>query len=117
MLPCRWGFGVRANGNLFIAVGDNTNPFESSGFAPPIDEREGREPWDAQKSAGNTNDLRGNILRIKPEDDGTYTIPEGNLFPPKEPPPKQDPKFMSWEIEIRFVIPSIVKRDIFTGAM
>ena len=31
--------------------------------------------------AGNTNDLRGKILRIHPEDDGTYTIPEGNLFP------------------------------------
>lgn len=68
------------NGNLFITLGDNTNPFESSGFAP-IDERPGRAPWDAQKSAANTNDLRGKILRIKPEDDGTYSIPENNLFP------------------------------------
>lgn len=68
------------DGNLFIATGDNTNPFESQGFAP-IDEREGRELWDAQKSAANTNDLRGKILRIKPEADGTYSIPEGNLFP------------------------------------
>lgn len=68
------------NGNLFVGLGDNTNPFESAGFAP-IDEREGRKFWDAQKSAGNTNDLRGKILRIKPEDDGTYSIPEGNLFP------------------------------------
>ncbi|GAA3563317.1 ThuA domain-containing protein [Snuella lapsa] len=68
------------NGNLFITLGDNTNPFESSGYAP-IDEREGRALWDAQKSAANTNDLRGKILRIKPEADGTYSIPEGNLFP------------------------------------
>lgn len=68
------------DGNLFIAVGDNTNPFESSGFAP-IDERQGREAWDAQRSAANSNDLRGKILRIKPQDDGTYSIPEGNLFP------------------------------------
>ena len=68
------------NGNLFIGLGDNTNPFESSGYAP-IDERPGRALWDAQKSAANANDLRGKILRIKPEDDGTYTIPEGNLFP------------------------------------
>ena len=67
-------------GNLFITLGDNTNPFESQGFAP-IDERPGRALWDAQKSASNTNDLRGKILRIKPEDDGTYSIPEGNLFP------------------------------------
>lgn len=72
------------DGNLFIGLGDNTNPFESSGYAP-IDEREGRALWDAQKSAGNTNDLRGKILRIKPEDDGTYSIPEGNLFPPGTP--------------------------------
>lgn len=71
-------------GNLFITLGDNTNPFESSGYAP-IDERPGRELWDAQKSAANTNDLRGKILRITPEDDGTYSIPEGNLFPPGTP--------------------------------
>ncbi|MBX2876313.1 MAG: PQQ-dependent sugar dehydrogenase [Saprospiraceae bacterium] len=71
-------------GNLFITLGDNTNPFESSGYAP-IDERPGRALWDAQKSAANTNDLRGKILRIKPEDDGTYSIPEGNLFPPGTP--------------------------------
>ncbi|PHN02373.1 PQQ-dependent sugar dehydrogenase [Flavilitoribacter nigricans] len=68
------------DGNLFITLGDNTNPFESSGYAP-IDEREDRALWDAQKSAANTNDLRGKILRIKPEDDGTYSIPDGNLFP------------------------------------
>lgn len=67
-------------GNLFISVGDNTNPFASDGFAP-IDEREGRSPWDAQKSSANMDDLRGKILRIAPQDDGTYTIPDGNLFP------------------------------------
>ncbi|MEM6800626.1 MAG: PQQ-dependent sugar dehydrogenase, partial [Bacteroidota bacterium] len=72
------------NGNLYIGLGDNTNPFESSGYAP-IDERAGRALWDAQKSAANTNDLRGKILRIKPEDDGTYSIPEGNLFPEGTP--------------------------------
>jgi cytochrome c len=72
------------DGNLFITLGDNTNPFESDGFAP-IDERAGRALWDAQKSAANTNDLRGKILRIKPEADGTYSIPEGNLFPPGTP--------------------------------
>ncbi|MEM9142582.1 MAG: ThuA domain-containing protein [Bacteroidota bacterium] len=77
------------NGNLFIALGDNTNPFESSGFAP-IDEREGRRAWDAQKSAANTNDLRGKILRIQPEPDGSYSIPEGNLFP--EGTPKTRPE-------------------------
>lgn len=70
-----------SKGNLFLSTGDNTNPFESDGFGP-FDERPGRALWDAQKSAANTNDLRGKILRIKPEADGSYTIPEGNLFPP-----------------------------------
>jgi cytochrome c len=71
------------HGNLFLSTGDNTNPF-ATGYAP-IDERAGRGPWDAQKSSGNTNDLRGKIIRIHPETDGTYTIPDGNLFPPGTP--------------------------------
>ncbi len=69
-----------ASGNLYIALGDNTSPFASNGFAP-IDERPGRSDWDAQKSSSNRNDLRGKILRIKPESNGTYSIPAGNLFP------------------------------------
>lgn len=67
-------------GNLFLSTGDDTNPFASDGFAP-IDFQPGREGWDALRSSGNTNDLRGKVLRIKPQDNGTYTIPEGNLYP------------------------------------
>ncbi|CAM5360897.1 Sugar-binding protein OS=Streptomyces griseus subsp. griseus (strain JCM 4626 / NBRC) OX=455632 GN=SGR_924 PE=4 SV=1 [Streptomyces griseus subsp. griseus] len=69
------------DGNLYAATGDNTDPFASDGFTP-IDEGAGRRAWDAQMTAGNTNDLRGKILRITPEDDGTYSVPEGNLFAP-----------------------------------
>ncbi|MEP6596210.1 MAG: ThuA domain-containing protein, partial [Ginsengibacter sp.] len=65
--------------NLFISTGDNTVPFESDGYAP-LDERPGRKSFDAQRSASNANDLRGKILRIHPEPNGSYTIPEGNLF-------------------------------------
>ncbi|MEO8351013.1 MAG: PQQ-dependent sugar dehydrogenase, partial [Chthoniobacteraceae bacterium] len=72
------------DGNLYVSSGDNTNPFASDGYSP-VDERNDRNPWDAQKSAANTNDLRGKILRIKPTPDGKYTIPEGNLFPPGTP--------------------------------
>jgi cytochrome c len=67
------------NKNLYLSTGDNTVPFESDGYAP-IDMRAGRPTFDAERSAGNTNDLRGKILRIHPEANGTYTIPEGNLF-------------------------------------
>ncbi|MEZ0608091.1 PQQ-dependent sugar dehydrogenase [Fibrella sp. WM1] len=66
-------------GNLYLSTGDNTSPRAT--LYAPIDERPDRGPWDAQKSSGNTNDLRGKILRIHPEPDGTYTIPDGNLFP------------------------------------
>ena len=70
------------DGTLYISVGDDTTPHETStSNYNPIDERPGNTIWDVQRSASNTNDLRGKILRIKPEDDGTYTIPTGNLFP------------------------------------
>ncbi len=73
-------------GNLYLSTGDDTNPFNSDGFAP-IDGRPGRSGWDARLTSSNTNDLRGKILRIHPTTDvaeatGTYyTIPDGNLFP------------------------------------
>jgi PKD repeat protein/glucose/arabinose dehydrogenase/type 1 glutamine amidotransferase len=37
---------------------------------------------DARRTAQNTNDLRGKVLRIKVGADGSYTIPEGNMFAP-----------------------------------
>jgi len=71
-----------AAGNLYLSTGDDSNPFQSDGFTP-IDERADRNPaFDAQRSAGNTNDLRGKILRIKVNADGSYAIPDGNLFAP-----------------------------------
>jgi cytochrome c len=48
-----------AKGDLWITTGEN----QSGEEGPP-----------------NTNDLRGKILRIHPKADGTYGIPEGNLF-------------------------------------
>ena len=68
------------DGLLYLSTGDNTNPFESDGFAP-LDDRDGHDHANAMRSAGNTNDLRGKILRIKPTENG-YEIPKGNLFPP-----------------------------------
>jgi cytochrome c len=66
-------------GNLYIAFGDNTNPFEAFGVGP-ADFRPGRDAHDAYRSSGNTQDFRGKILRVKPQTDGSYTIPQGNLF-------------------------------------
>jgi glucose/arabinose dehydrogenase/PKD repeat protein len=71
-----------ADGNLYLSTGDDSNPFASQGYTP-IDERAGRNPaYDAQRTSGNTNDLRGKVLRIKVNADGSYSIPAGNLFAP-----------------------------------
>ncbi|MGX1911897.1 PQQ-dependent sugar dehydrogenase [Streptomyces phaeochromogenes] len=71
-----------AAGNLYLSTGDDSNPFQSDGYAP-IDERANRNPvFDAQRTSGNTNDLRGKILRIKVNADGSYAVPDGNLFAP-----------------------------------
>ena len=67
-------------GNLFLSTGDDTNPFQSDGYAP-LDDRANRNPaFDARRTAGNTNDLRGKLLRIRVGPTGGYTIPNGNLF-------------------------------------
>lgn len=70
-----------SKGNLLLSTGDDSNPFQSDGYTP-IDDRADRNPaFDSRRGAGNSNDLRGKILRIKVADDGSYTVPDGNLFP------------------------------------
>ena len=75
------------DGLLYFSAGDNSTPFDepgvkyvNSGFSPTND-IPGHQQYDARRSAGNTNDLRGKINRIKVNDDGSYSIPDGNLFP------------------------------------
>ena len=75
----QWGTGNEAHGhmggsmifdnqgNLLITTGDN---MAAGGYYTDS----------AQASSGNTNDLRGKVLRIKPTASGGYTIPAGNLF-------------------------------------
>lgn len=67
-------------GLLYLSTGDNTNAEETEGYTP-VDERSGHELADDQASSASSMDLRGKILRIKPNDDGSYAIPDGNLFP------------------------------------
>ncbi|UDF12423.1 cell wall-binding repeat-containing protein [Antiquaquibacter oligotrophicus] len=71
-------------GNLYLSTGDNTPASTpgANGFAPNNDAPNMNPGFDARRGAGNTNDLRGKILRVHVEDDGSYTIPEGNLFAP-----------------------------------
>lgn len=72
---------------LYLSTGDNSTPFDEKGQKyvnrgyAPLNDTPGHEQYDARRSSANTNDLRGKILRIKVKEDGTYEIPEGNLFP------------------------------------
>ncbi len=92
-----------ADGNLFLAIGDDTSPGASDGFTP-IDEQPGREAYDAQRSSANTNDLRGKLLRITPTDDGGYTIPGGNLFAPGQMGTRPEIYAMGFRNPFRFSV-------------
>lgn len=69
------------DGCLYVGTGDNTNPFNDSDGYAPIDQRPGREPWDGLRTAGNTKNYNGKVLRIRPNPNEGYSIPDGNLFP------------------------------------
>ncbi len=84
---CHHGGTVKfgPDGCLYFTAGDNTSPFgDSEGYAP-LDQRVGKEPWDGQRTSANTNNLVGKVSRIRVNADATYSIPEGNLFPPGTP--------------------------------
>jgi len=88
-------------GDLYVTTGDNSNnvgnPDRDWADWSMTDEREGSvfgRPAcvaDAQRTAGNTADLRGSVLRVTPTEDGgngpdtvynpegKYEIPDGNL--------------------------------------
>ncbi|NEE04388.1 DUF1080 domain-containing protein [Phytoactinopolyspora halotolerans] len=82
------GMDFDAQGNLYIGSGDSNSSQGSNGYSGNnwTQDYQGVSFQDARRTSGNTNDLNGKILRIHPEDDGTYTIPEGNLFPADEYP-------------------------------
>jgi plastocyanin len=85
------GLDFDSQGNLYLGVGDDVSP-NASGHNryAPMDYRSS-ERWDARKTAANTADLRGKVLRIKPLDNiqsnvepgvgKSYAIPAGNMFP------------------------------------
>lgn len=91
-------------GNLYLSTGDDSNPFESDGYSP-IDQRPTRNPaFDAERSAGSTNDLRGKLLRIKVKEDGSYSIPGGNLFKPGTPKTRPEIYAMGFRNPFRFTV-------------
>ncbi|MFC9793346.1 ThuA domain-containing protein [Streptomyces sp. NPDC127584] len=85
---CHAGGGMAwdSQGNLYIATGDTNSSGSSGGYSGnnPAPNFRGVSFADARRTAGNTNNLNGKILRIHPEPDGTYTLPAGNLFTGRE---------------------------------
>jgi cytochrome c len=77
-------WGPPGTGELYLSTGDNTRPSQFARLHWTSAEGE-PQVEDAQRTSGSANDLRGKILRIRPQPDGSYTIPEGNLFPPGTP--------------------------------
>ena len=70
-------------GNLYLATGDNTNPFDSGGYAP-IDERPDRSACDAQRTVGQHQ---------RPARQGAADHPEGRrrLHDPRGQPVRGRP--------------------------
>ena len=76
------GMAFDDDGNLYVGSGDNNSSGGSDGYSGNnwTADYKGLSFQDARRTSGNTNNLNGKIIRIHPEDDGTYSIPAGNLF-------------------------------------
>src|SRR5690606_4791822 len=70
------------DGNLYLSIGADSHPTQ---YSPLPFTNEGGRGEDEARTASNTNDLRGKIIRIRPQSDGSYLIPEGNLFAQDSP--------------------------------
>ena len=102
------------DGNLFLSTGDDTNPFQSSGYSP-LDDRANRNPaFDARRTSGNTNDLRGKLLRIRLRTGGGYSIPSGNLFRPGTARTKPEIYAMGFRNPFRFAV-NRNNGDVYVG--
>ena len=71
------GMAWDKEGNLLLEIGCDSAPTQ---YAPYAFTNPGGRGQDGGRTAGNTNDLRGSIIRIKPTEEGGYTLPSGNLF-------------------------------------
>lgn len=71
---CGGGLTFDAAGHLLVGTGDNSPPQDVPAVHPTETGR------DSRRTAANSRDLRGKILRLTPTADGGYTVPDGNMF-------------------------------------
>ena len=115
-----------SRGNLFLSTGDDTNPFQSAGYAP-LDDRATRNPaFDARRTSGNTNDLRGKLLRVRVRNEDaiaddhnpgrgrSYTIPSGNMFRPNRVGTRPEIYAMGFRNPFRFSVDR-VSGNVYVG--
>jgi aldose sugar dehydrogenase len=99
------------DGTLVLSVGDDTNPFESSGYAPR-DATPGRDVFNAERTSQNPADRRGKVLRIDVADvDG-----DGSTVP-KDNPHVGDPAYDPYVYASGFRNPYRVAVDRATGSV
>ncbi|MES2376077.1 MAG: PQQ-dependent sugar dehydrogenase [Bacteroidota bacterium] len=77
---CHVGGSLAFNskGDLYFSTGDNSDAFKS--LYGPMDDSPGREFVNSLRTSANSMDLRGKICRIHPEENGSFSVPKGNLF-------------------------------------
>lgn len=99
------------DGTLVMSVGDDTNPFESGGYAPR-DKQPGREAFDADRTSQNPADRRGKVLRLDPQDaDG-----DGSIVP-ADNPHVGDPAYDPFVYAMGFRNPYRIAVDDSTGSV
>jgi aldose sugar dehydrogenase len=99
---CHYGGDLEwlPDGTIVLSTGDDTNPHESSGFAPR-DDGPGREAFNAERTSQNPGDRRGKLLRLNP--DGS--VPDGSVEGVAANPFVDDPDYDPYVYALGFRSP------------
>ena len=83
--------GFDSAGNLLLSTGDNRSPSAGDGLDP-------------QRTSADPDDLRGKLLRISVQPDGSYLVPSGNLFAPGTESARAEVYAMGLRNPVRFSV-------------
>jgi cytochrome c len=117
------GLAMAKNGDLFLAIGSNDMPHLDGEYGS-------RGPGggiltqllgtNGEITSQNTDSLLGKVLRIRPQPDGTYTIPKGNMFAPGTPLTKPEIYTMghrnAFHVQVDDVTGEVLEGDVGADA-